>query len=82
MRLVTAVWYQWGDVKKFVYQRREKLFGGNSMYGVPLKDVLMMIKTGATRKIIRREASAHSAVRAPVTSPPRRRRSCSAPGAR
>jgi hypothetical protein len=44
--------------------------------------VLMMIKTGATRKIIRREASAHSAVRAPVTSPPRRRRSCSAPGAR
>src|SRR5207237_228734 len=48
LRLVTAVWYHWGDVKKFVYQRTEKLFGGNSMYGVPLKDVIMMIKTGAT----------------------------------
>src|ERR1700681_746808 len=74
-RLSNAVSYQCAEEKKFAYQRRDRLFGGKSMYGVPLNEVITITMIGAIRNIISSVHSAQRATRAPFIAPPRLRRS-------
>src|SRR4030088_3418566 len=65
-----AVSYHCAEEKKLAYQRRDRLFGGKSMYGVPLNEVITITMIGAIRNIISSVHSAQSATRAPFIVPP------------
>ena len=74
-RLSNAVSYQCAEEKKFAYHRRDRLFGGKSMYGVPLNEVITITMIGAIRNTISSVHSAQRATRAPFIAPPRFRQS-------